>query len=215
VNQEINALIIGGGIAGLSTAIVLGQQNIKATVIEITNRSALGASVAINNRAVDALESLGVLEKCIEAGTAFDSKTSIFENMFDSAGNPLSFPSPPGRPDDRLPASIQIYRPTFAQILQEKAEKLGATIKLNTSFTEIENSGNKVNVTFTPSPTTLKRRLTWLLVPTVFAPRCVRNILIAILSQSLPNRQLYDGCIAANSTVSMECTIILRHQTSC
>jgi len=128
---------------------MLKQQNVDVTVIEISNGGALGASVAINNRAVDTLQSLGVLNECIEAGTAFDSNTSIYKSMFDAAGNPLPMPAPPGRPDDSLPASIQMYRPTFAKILTDKAKSLGVVVKTNISFDTINEVSDGLSVKLT------------------------------------------------------------------
>ena len=104
-------LVVGAGLAGLSAAIALARQGTKVTVATRDER-AEGASITITNRAVDAVEALGVLDACLAQGVYPRGSDSIFAAMMDGAGKPLPVPPPPPRADDRLPPYIAIYTPT-------------------------------------------------------------------------------------------------------
>src|ERR687889_733014 len=54
-------LIVGGGIAGLTAATHLARQGISVDVLELHDRPA-GAAITIQNRAVDGLQEIGVLD---------------------------------------------------------------------------------------------------------------------------------------------------------
>ncbi|WP_404478074.1 FAD-dependent monooxygenase [Novosphingobium sp. BL-52-GroH] len=140
-------LIVGGGLAGLSAAIALGEAGAKVTVIDLHGQ-ADGASIAITNRAVDALAELGVLDACVAAGTVPGGGGSLFAGMMNAAGEPLPIPAPPGRPDDGLPALVAIYRPELARILSDAARAAGAEIRTGTTFTALADQGDHVAASF-------------------------------------------------------------------
>jgi 2-polyprenyl-6-methoxyphenol hydroxylase-like FAD-dependent oxidoreductase len=136
------ALVVGGGIAGLSAAIALSRRGVATTVLERHGR-AEGASIAITNRAVHALEELGVLDACLAAGVALRG-TSLFARIHDGAGNLVPVPPPPPPQDTGLPSSISLYRPTLARILAEAATSAGAAIHLGRSIRSLRDQGDRV-----------------------------------------------------------------------
>ena len=69
------ALIIGGGIAGLSAAIALSRVGVTCDVVELTG-SPLGASLGVSGRAAEALDELGVYERCYETSRPFSRISS-------------------------------------------------------------------------------------------------------------------------------------------
>ena len=87
--------LIGGGIAGLSTAIALARRGIHCDVVELSDEP-LGASLGISGRAAEALDELGIYDQMYEQATPWtrDSKVASF---FDATGR-LIAPSPE-RPD--------------------------------------------------------------------------------------------------------------------
>lgn len=143
-----NALVIGAGLAGLSAAIAMARKGIAVTVATL-DAGGEGTSITITNRAVDAIEALGVLEACLAHGVApSPGGGSIFGAVMDAAGNPLSVPPPPA-PDSHLPAYIAIHRQDLGRILGEAAQTAGVTIHEGLSFSALRDDGNGVAVTFT------------------------------------------------------------------
>lgn len=146
-NSVKNALIVGGGIAGLSAAVALSGRSIATTVVELHGRTD-GASIGITNRAVFALEELGVLEACTEAGFALAGGGTIFDRMYDRDGQPLPVRPPGPRVDSRLPFAVTIYRPKLGEILRERAEALGAMVRVGLTVTALRNLADRVDVEF-------------------------------------------------------------------
>lgn len=142
-----NVLVVGGGLAGLSAAIALARHSVAVTVATLEDRAG-GTSITITNRAVDAVEALGVLDACLAGGLYPSGPTSIFSAMMDRAGNPLPVPPPPPRPDTRLPGWIAIYRPDLSHILNDAAEAAGVTIRSDT-FTALTDEGSHVAAALT------------------------------------------------------------------
>ncbi|NIJ06702.1 2-polyprenyl-6-methoxyphenol hydroxylase-like FAD-dependent oxidoreductase [Sphingomonas vulcanisoli] len=140
-------LVVGAGLAGLSAAIALAQRGVQVTIATLDPR-AEGTSITITNRAVDAVEALGVLDACLAEGLTPADGKSIFSAVWDGAGNPVPVPTSP-IPPTRLPAYIAIYRPDLSRILTDAAEAAGVTIRAGVSFTALEDKGSHVDVAFT------------------------------------------------------------------
>lgn len=141
-----NALVVGGGIGGLATAIALRQIGVQCDVLEI-ERKAVGAGIGFAGRAPQALEELGVYEETYATGKPFTSAQKA-PVMRDTAGNVLHAPAPPQKfPGSRPP--VGVHRPTFADILTRRAEALGARIEYGVTVNAIENLESAVKVTLT------------------------------------------------------------------
>ena len=138
------ALIVGAGLAGLSAAIALARGGTNVTLVT-RDETAEGASITITNRAVDAIEALGVLDACMAEGVYPTGSDSIFASMMDGAGRPLPVPPPPPRPDDRLPPYIAIYRPDLTRILSDAARHAGVVIRSGVTFTSLIDRGSCVD----------------------------------------------------------------------
>ena len=140
------ALIVGGGIGGLTAAAALSRAGVSCDVIDITDRP-LGAAITLLNRAVDALAEIGVLEQCLENGTETNTR-ELFAH-FDAAGAPIATPPMPHRPASDLPEGILIYRPILAKILRAAAENAGADVRIGVSISGLVETPDAVVASLT------------------------------------------------------------------
>ena len=140
------ALIIGGGIGGLSVAIALEQIGMQVAIYERASElKPVGAGISLWANAVKALDQLGVGEKLRELGTfegngGFhipNGKTLAKTNMQDMI--------------DRFSApTTVIHRADLINILRER---INSPIHLNTVFTHYESDGDSIIAHFSNGTT--------------------------------------------------------------
>jgi len=137
------ALIVGGGIAGLTTAIALRRKNIEVDLIERDPAwSVYGVGIIQQCNVVRAVAELGILDDYVNAGFAFDQIEVCAPN-----GQLLArFPTP--RLTERYPANVGIGRRALQKVLGERAKAAGATIRLGVTAERLEDDGTAVSVTF-------------------------------------------------------------------
>jgi 2-polyprenyl-6-methoxyphenol hydroxylase-like FAD-dependent oxidoreductase len=129
------ALIVGGGIAGLSSAISLSRKGVQCDVVEVGN-SWGGASIGITGRAADALGELGVYDECFAASTPFPRDSTV-ASQFDAAGRLVS-PGPvrPDWPGSKM--GMGVYRTALLKSLADAAKREGASIRVGVTAKAIE-----------------------------------------------------------------------------
>lgn len=141
-----NALIVGAGVAGLSAAIALSRIGVRCEVVELVDAPPQGASLGLSGRAADALGELGIYDACHATGTPFDRDTKA-TYMYDAAGNLLS--KGPQRPDwPGAKTALGVYRPVLAQIMEDEAKKLGATVRKGVTVETIDERADGAHVAF-------------------------------------------------------------------
>ncbi|MFD4675981.1 FAD-dependent oxidoreductase [Lentzea sp. NPDC058450] len=138
------ALIVGGGISGLATALVLSRRGIEIDLVERAPRiEALGSGITLIGPALRALDGLGIYEECVAEGfgvTDFEIYTpdGVLADKF-----PL--PSPVGTGQ---PGLLGMMRPTLHRILLDRAEAEGAVLRTGVSPVHIGPAGAEVEVAF-------------------------------------------------------------------
>jgi 2-polyprenyl-6-methoxyphenol hydroxylase-like FAD-dependent oxidoreductase len=139
----MKALIIGGGIGGLSAAIALSRAGHAVTVIERDpNWSVYGVGIIQQANVVRAMEQLGVLDAFLDAACGFDA----VEIYIPSGDRVARVPSPtlvPGKP-----ANVGIGRRALQKVLGESAQALGAEIRLGLTVEALDDDGAGVDVRF-------------------------------------------------------------------
>jgi len=141
-------LVVGGGLAGLTLATALGRLGVEVDVVDVTDqveRWGLG----LTSRVMYALESLEVLEDCRAAGTVITGRGSLYDFMFDGAGERMEIPSSRSDRARRLPAGIVIYRPELFRILRAHAAAAGADLRYGVTVQSMDQTGDRVDATFT------------------------------------------------------------------
>ena len=145
-----NALMIGGGIAGLSSAISLSKAGVDCEVLELSD-TALGASIGISGRAADALAELGVYDECYAHSSVWDERSSagIF---WDAAGNMISkMPDRPSWPGAKT--ALGVYRPQLMKTLEDAARAAGARVDRGITVKSIVPSAHGTFVTLSDGRT--------------------------------------------------------------
>lgn len=128
------ALVIGGGIGGLTVAIALQKIGVATRVIERGERSdRLGTGIILLGNALRALDRIGLADRCIQSGYGFDKVCN-----YDASGNLLDEFQPPRTFREDRPGAFGIMRPVLGDILESEAVALGAKIDYLTTVANIE-----------------------------------------------------------------------------
>lgn len=141
--NNLDILIIGGGIGGLTSAIALGKAGHSVTVIERDPTwSVYGVGIIQQSNVLSAARQLGILDGYLAAGVGFDAVEIYMPN-----GQKIA--RIPGHPvAEGLPANMGIGRPALHTLLGDAAKAAGATIRLGITAQTISDSGEAVHVTF-------------------------------------------------------------------
>jgi 2-polyprenyl-6-methoxyphenol hydroxylase-like FAD-dependent oxidoreductase len=144
-----DVLIVGAGIAGLSSAIALGKRGVRSTVVDHSGGT-VGASILITHRAVYALQALGVLDQIVEMGRQIrPPEQSWWTYVFNAKGERLPVRAPILDEEWSVPSTVFIFRPLLAQILQDAARANGAEVLIGHSYKTVEPHDGGVDVELT------------------------------------------------------------------
>src|SRR4051794_192248 len=146
-----NVLVLGGGLAGAAVAIHLAKAGVGVDLVEIKpDVAAIGSGITLQGNALQELESLGVWDQVQAAGYAFDTtgirapdrKGTVVAEIADAKT---------GGPD--LPAVMGLPRPALARLLVDRATEVGVKVRFGTTFTELSQDDDGVDVTFSDGST--------------------------------------------------------------
>lgn len=141
--QDARVLIVGGGIAGLTSAIALRRAGHRVEVIERDPTwSVYGVGIIQQSNVVRAMSMLGLLEDYLGAGFGFDHV-----DVFRPDGTHVAtVPSPKLTPG--YPANVGIARPALHKILGDRAKACGAQVRLGVVVDSLRDDGRGVDVAF-------------------------------------------------------------------
>ena len=136
-------LIIGGGIAGLTSAIALGKRGFDIEVIERDpSWTVYGVGIIQQSNVVRAVAELGILDDYLDAGFGFDHVDVFLPNGQQVA----HIPSPSLA--EGYPANVGIGRPALHKVLGDRAAAAGARIRLGLTVEALDDDGQGVTATF-------------------------------------------------------------------
>src|SRR4051794_37440372 len=133
-------LVIGGGPAGMTAAIALGQAGIESLVGEREDRARpVGVGLALQNSPLRALHQLGLLEPVVDRSFHHEAV-----NLCAPDGTVMhrvvTEPLVPG-----TPSFVALPRATLADVLEEALTATpGAEIRYGTTFTALRDEGDQV-----------------------------------------------------------------------
>ncbi|MDP9027585.1 MAG: FAD-dependent monooxygenase [Actinomycetota bacterium] len=146
-----NVLIVGAGVAGTATAILLAEKGVNVVLVEQKPAvGALGSGITLQGNALRVLRELGVWETVEPEGYGF-GVTGL--RAPDPAGTVVAeIPdAQTGGPD--LPATFGMPRPELARILVDRAIAAGATVQLGTELTGLTQDDSGVDAAFADGST--------------------------------------------------------------
>ena len=142
-------LIIGGGIAGLTSAIALHRKGFDVEIIEKDPKwSVYGVGIIQQSNVVRAMASIDLLDDYLSSAFGFD-KVQVFL----PDGKMVAEIPAPKLLGDKYPANLGILRTELQRVLGDRAKKLGAKIRLGITVDKLDDDGTGVNVTFSDGST--------------------------------------------------------------
>lgn len=138
------ALVIGGGIGGLATAVALRRQGIAVDLVEIQEKwTVYGVGIIQPNNTLRAMARIGLAQACVERGAPFPGW-----RICDPRDNLLIEGPASNAADPRYPPVNGITRIGLHTILVEAAAATGARLMLGRTATIVANGPDGVDVRF-------------------------------------------------------------------
>ena len=142
---RLKVLIVGGGIAGLTSAIALRQREFDVTIVERDpDWSVYGVGIIQQANVVRAVAELGILDDYLASAFPFDSV-----EMFSPDGTRIAVIPSPRLAGAAFPAQLGISRPALQRVLADRAKAVGTEIRLGVTAERISDNGDGVDVRFT------------------------------------------------------------------
>jgi 2-polyprenyl-6-methoxyphenol hydroxylase-like FAD-dependent oxidoreductase len=139
-----SVLIVGGGIAGMSLAILLAKRGIAVDIAEIDPAwKVYGAGITITGPTLRALRRVGVLDEVLAVGAGW-SDGYVFTKTGDLITELKTFPL-----EDGIPATGGVKRPDLHAILAKHTRAAGVNVRLGVSIEKLNQLNPGVDVTFT------------------------------------------------------------------
>jgi 2-polyprenyl-6-methoxyphenol hydroxylase-like FAD-dependent oxidoreductase len=141
--RELNFLVVGGGIGGLTAAIALSGAGHRVTVIERDPEwSVYGVGIIQQGNVLRAMKQLGLLDDYLSAAVGFD-----FVAVHAPDGTMVAkVPSP--RLVEGCPANVGISRRALQQVLAERTRACGAEVRLGVTAAALAEDDEQVRVDF-------------------------------------------------------------------
>jgi 2-polyprenyl-6-methoxyphenol hydroxylase-like FAD-dependent oxidoreductase len=139
------ALIVGGGIGGLTAAVAMRRAGIAVDLVEIKpDWSVYGVGIIQPNNTLRALDQVELAARCIEHGAPYPGW-----RIYSESGELIMEAPAPSEAAPAYPPINGITRPLLHQILTDAALTAGTRARLNTTVAAIEDRSSSIRVTFT------------------------------------------------------------------
>jgi 2-polyprenyl-6-methoxyphenol hydroxylase-like FAD-dependent oxidoreductase len=142
-------LIVGGGIGGLAAAIAARRAGVDVDLVEIQRDfKVYHVGIIVQSNFIRAMAALGIADEAIAVG--YPQTGLLFQDLhghvlMDIRGIPLAGPN--------YPTDLGMARPALHAVLVAAAQRLGARLRLGTTFTTLTQSPDHVAVTFSDGTT--------------------------------------------------------------
>ena len=137
-------LVVGGGIAGMSAAIMLRQAGIAVELIDLAREwKMVGAGLTISASTLRAFRMIGILNEVERQGHVHPGI-----QVCDINGRPLHHVVSPPLPDADVPGAAGVLRPVLHGILAARLTELDMPVNLGKTLTALRNTVEGVEVRF-------------------------------------------------------------------
>ncbi|MEV8315833.1 FAD-dependent monooxygenase [Streptomyces sp. NPDC059900] len=145
-----SVLVIGGGAAGNAATILLRRAGIAVDLIEAKDdwNATAGSGITLQGNALRVLRELGVWEQVRDSGHGFGAVGITAPD-----GTVLHVAEDVRTGGDDLPATVGIQRPRLQQILVDAVRASGATVRLGTRATSLDQDPEGVTAGFSDGTT--------------------------------------------------------------
>lgn len=134
-------LVIGGGIAGMSAAVLLRKAGASVDLVEMDpDWRVYGAGITITGPTLRALRSVGVLDAVLAQGAAWSGGT-VYSKAGDFITDLLTTPVETG-----IPATGGVMRPVLHAVLSEQTRLAGVDVRLGVTVEALHHVGDTVEV---------------------------------------------------------------------
>ena len=143
IESIATALIVGGGIGGMATAIALARRGVAVELIDLDPEwRVYGAGITITGPTLRAYRHLGLIDRIKQEGAVTNaSRIRLFN------GTVLRELEEP-EIEEGLPATGGIMRPVLHRIMQDEVRALNIPVRLGLTVTALETVGAGVDATF-------------------------------------------------------------------
>ena len=135
------ALVVGGGVAGMSCAIMLHRAGVDATLVDLDpNWRVAGAGITLTASTLRAFKTIGILERVMEEGHTHPGVRvcTVDGTQVEEVRSP-----PLG---DGLPGAGGILRPALHKILSDRVKALDLPVKLGVTAESIAQDATGLSV---------------------------------------------------------------------
>ncbi|KIJ56120.1 hypothetical protein M422DRAFT_23494 [Sphaerobolus stellatus SS14] len=143
---KVEALVVGAGPVGLTTAITLKQLGVNVAIVDkdIFNRNGSRATV-IHSRTLEVLEVIGMTKPVIESGIHVDKVT-----FYGTTNKLLNLDFSVLKGDTAYPFSVLISQEHVEKLLRRKLNELGLDVVVNKAVVDYsyDDGLNAINVVF-------------------------------------------------------------------
>lgn len=137
-------LVVGGGIGGLTAAIALRRKGYPVEIIEKDAEwSVHGVGIIQQFNVLRAMASLDLLDAYLDKAFGFDRTT-----LFGPDGSRIAAFDTPRLAGPDYPSNAGIKRTDLQRVLADRAQGLGATVRLGLTADRLEDDGAGVDVVF-------------------------------------------------------------------
>lgn len=142
-------LVVGGGITGGVLSLALAQRGVEVVLLELRPElGGIGHGITLQGNALKAFHDVGVFDRIAEKGYQFGHL-----RMRTADGHVIAeMPTPP-MGGDQVPPTMGAVRADVADILADEVVKAGVDVRLGTTVTAIEDTGDAVTATLSDGTT--------------------------------------------------------------